>query len=321
MAKRKTQEWFLSRATERHSGKYTYENAVYTVSSEKVVVTCPEHGDFQITAADHLYGKGCAKCWHLRKGLMKRNTQTSFLEKAEAKYGNAYDYSETLFIGNGEHLSVVCPVHGPFSIVAKEHLRGCGRCGYDRANKSKCLTKEEFVDRAVKVHGNKYDYSHVEYVHSGTRVRILCDEHGLFEQTPSNHLSGTTCPSCAKYGFDQNKPAILYVLDADGVTKVGITNRTAEERLMQIRKSCTHPFAILKTYTNPSGQILSDVETLILRELRQQYQQPLEKFDGYKETFYNVNLASLLNRIEELIAVHAADNKEQYSSYPAAQAA
>ncbi len=58
-------------------------------------------------------------------------------------------------------------------------------------------TKETFIEKATKVHGNYYDYSKVVYVNSKTKVCIICPKHGEFWQIPNNHLNGNGCPSCA----------------------------------------------------------------------------------------------------------------------------
>ena len=55
---------------------------------------------------------------------------------------------------------------------------------------------EEFIKKAKKVHGNKYDYSKVNYINNHTNVTIICPEHGEFEQTPKGHLRGQGCPKC-----------------------------------------------------------------------------------------------------------------------------
>jgi hypothetical protein len=57
-------------------------------------------------------------------------------------------------------------------------------------------TKEEFVTRAIKIHGNKYDYSKVKYKNSKTNLCIICPTDGEFLQKPSDHLSGHGCPKC-----------------------------------------------------------------------------------------------------------------------------
>ena len=58
----------------------------------------------------------------------------------------------------------------------------------------KRLTKENFIERAKNVHGDKYDYSKVEYKNARTKVCIICPIHGEFWQVPSSHLKGIGCP-------------------------------------------------------------------------------------------------------------------------------
>ena len=59
------------------------------------------------------------------------------------------------------------------------------------------LTTEEFIKRSQAVHGNRYDYSKVEYADYRSEVCIICREHGEFWQKPKNHLSGYGCPICS----------------------------------------------------------------------------------------------------------------------------
>ena len=58
-------------------------------------------------------------------------------------------------------------------------------------------TKKEFIDKANKVHNNKYDYDHINYINSITKIDIMCKIHGKFKQTPSMHLQGNGCKKCA----------------------------------------------------------------------------------------------------------------------------
>ena len=57
--------------------------------------------------------------------------------------------------------------------------------------------KEEFIEKARKVHGDKYDYSKVNYINSTTKVCIICPEHGEFWQRPYCHIKGQGCPKCS----------------------------------------------------------------------------------------------------------------------------
>ncbi len=67
------------------------------------------------------------------------------------------------------------------------------------------LTTEEFISRARRVHGNKYDYALVEHSDAYIPVKIICREHGEFEQKPNNHLSGHGCKPCGKLAFDNTR--------------------------------------------------------------------------------------------------------------------
>lgn len=66
------------------------------------------------------------------------------------------------------------------------------------------LTKEVFIERARKEHGEKYDYSLVEYANITTKVRIICPIHGEFWQTPDAHVRGQGCPRCVGKGMNTN---------------------------------------------------------------------------------------------------------------------
>lgn len=59
-------------------------------------------------------------------------------------------------------------------------------------------TAEEFIEKANKVHGNKYDYSKVDFKNMTTKVVIVCPKHGEFEQRPDNHVRGQGCRKCGR---------------------------------------------------------------------------------------------------------------------------
>lgn len=60
----------------------------------------------------------------------------------------------------------------------------------------KKITTEEVIAKCKKVHGEKYDYSEMEYIDSKTLLAIKCKEHGVFYQLLCNHLKGCGCPLC-----------------------------------------------------------------------------------------------------------------------------
>lgn len=68
---------------------------------------------------------------------------------------------------------------------------------YEILREKFAFTKDEFIERARKIHGDKYDYSKVEYVNARTKVCIICPIHGEFWQTPEKHLLGRGCRVCS----------------------------------------------------------------------------------------------------------------------------
>lgn len=77
-------------------------------------------------------------------------------------------------------------------------------------------TTEGFIQKARAVHGkDRYDYSRVVYVNAGTKVEIVCSEHGSFWQGPSAHLAGQGCPVCAV----KSKAAKLSISTEEFITR------------------------------------------------------------------------------------------------------
>lgn len=129
-------------------------------------------------------------------------TRDSFIEKAKKVHGDKYDYSKVNYVGAESKVCIICPKHGEFWQTPHRHLRGdrCPMC-----SKRARLNTEEFIRRAKEIHGNKYDYSKVEYVNNNTKVCIICPEHGEFWQKPSSHLIGNGCPICGAMSTGQKK--------------------------------------------------------------------------------------------------------------------
>lgn len=60
-------------------------------------------------------------------------------------------------------------------------------------------TAKEFINNAIEIHGNRYDYSKVRYINAKTKVCVICALHGNFFVTPHNHLTNKSgCPNCSK---------------------------------------------------------------------------------------------------------------------------
>ena len=199
--KRLTTEEFIRRAKEVHGDRYDYSKVEYVNTRRKVCIICPKHGEFWQIPLHHLKGSGCPNCVG-----KKRLTTEEFIRRAKEVHGDRYDYSKVEYVNARTKVCVICPEHGEFRQTSSEHLRGqgCPKCGQEKKVSSSTMTTEEFIRRAKEVHGDRYDYSKVEYVNTRTKVCIICPEHGEFLQIPNNHLQGQGCPYCAQEKHNSN---------------------------------------------------------------------------------------------------------------------
>ena len=190
----KNTEWFLEKARAIHGTRYDYSDTVYTKAQQKLCIICHErddggyeHGRFWITPHAHLsHAGGCPKCGH------PKHTIEWFITRAKSIHGDRYDFALTVYENNHTPVIISCPEHGPFSIFPSSFFRGagCPKCG------GRNLTQEEALEQFVAVHGDRYDYSKVQYINKTTDICIICRKHGEFWQTPFGHLHGQGCPTC-----------------------------------------------------------------------------------------------------------------------------
>ena len=199
-----TTEQFIEKARKVHGDKYDYSKVNYLNNREKVIIICPKHGGFKQTPGSHLSGRGCKECQKETLSTLKTSSKEQFIEKARKVHGDKYDYSKVEYVKSSKPVCIICPKHGEFQQTPNNHLRGqgCQKCYDEHRGITQRSTKEEFIKKAKEIHGNKYDYSKVEYVNSSTNVRIICPEHGEFWQRPDHHLSSKCgCPKCKAKHF------------------------------------------------------------------------------------------------------------------------
>lgn len=134
--------------------------------------------------------------------MPKKLTQNEFIKRANKIHGNKYDYSKVDYKGAEQKVCIICPKHGEFFQTPHRHLMGdkCPKC----SQKAK-LTTNEFIKRAKKVHGDKYDYSKTNYSNMNTKICITCPIHGDFTQIASAHLHGNGCPKCGSISTGDKK--------------------------------------------------------------------------------------------------------------------
>ncbi|MCE5388267.1 MAG: hypothetical protein K0041_06775 [Acidithiobacillus sp.] len=218
MSRKITHQNFMERAIALYGDKYDLSRVQYVATHAKIEVVCREHGGWLITPANFLNGKGCPRCGAINRAASKTLTQEQFLEKVKEVHGEKYDLSEAVYTGRKVKVKVICGKHGPFWIVANNLFmgNGCPECGSEKRKKSLTSTTEAFIEKAKKVHGDKYDYSLVDYVSAKTKVRMVCPKHGEWMAEPNGFLCGRGCPKCGyeRIGEKKAKSPEQFILDA-----------------------------------------------------------------------------------------------------------
>lgn len=173
-----TQEEFIEECINIHNNKYDYSLTEYINTRSKIKIICKEHGIFEQMAKAHKHGQGCSKC--------SRNckmTTEEFISKSKELYGNKYDYSLTKYINSSNKIKLI---DNEYNIVfeqnPKHHLNG---------HVTNRPTTELFIKKSKEIHGDKYDYSLVEYKNRESPIKLIDKEYGfVFDQIPSHHLNG-----------------------------------------------------------------------------------------------------------------------------------
>lgn len=189
---------FVVKATAAHKGRYSYPEQVYLNSKSKLEIVCPEHGLFKQEPQSHIRGGGCPKCGAIKKGDARRSSWSVFIERANAKHGARYVYPTQEYKGAHEKVRITCPEHGEFQTTANSHIRGsgCPKCGVIKSAGSNRSSFQIFVEKASSVHNGRYAYPEQCYLNAKGELKILCPEHGEFQQIADNHLQGNGCPEC-----------------------------------------------------------------------------------------------------------------------------
>jgi very-short-patch-repair endonuclease len=193
---------FVEKAWVKHGkGKWGYERAEYgqnnTVKVDIFCNVCQEL--FQQTPMKHLAGQGHRPCSLKAAGVSRRKRTENFILEAKKVHGGKYSYTKSSYTVGKENIIITCPDHGEFFQRASHHLDGHG-CSDCSGGVQK--THRQFLIDARKTHEDAYSYPE-EYVNSKTRLKIICNEHGEFKQSPKKHVKGQGCPFCAGHRTDK----------------------------------------------------------------------------------------------------------------------
>lgn len=210
-AAKMTTEEFIERAKELYGDRYSYEktDSMNRDKKGRVCITCNICGkDFwenpNLFLSDRRMRSNCPNCVKMiteankererirHENYLKKSVHDteSFIRKLETKFPGFYDTKDVSYTN---HTGSIILYHDgkkiittPLSVLSNKKP----------VLQNKVHNTETFIEKARKVHGDKYDYSKVEWVDSKTDIIIICKKHGEFKQNPNRHLSGNGCPYC-----------------------------------------------------------------------------------------------------------------------------
>lgn len=316
VAKKLTQNQFIEISKLKHGNKYDYSRSIYKTARDKVEIICGEHGSFFQSAHHHMAGISCKKCSDKNKGESSRLDIFDVMSRFHDKHGKKYDYSLFKYKTCKDKSKIICPIHGVFNQSPSDHfVSGCNSCGNESNShiKNQTFFKERFIEKAIKKHGNRYDYSKVFYKGSHVNTTIICKIHGEFKQTPTTHLSKGGCRHCGYksairlkkkkdlfYGYSKTKyvdmannkhngKANLYIVKASSKSgevfyKVGISMYSVKHRY-----ASHFPYEI-DSYVEKSfnADEAWELEKSIHKTLKRWAYTPKKTFPGYTECFSHI---------------------------------
>jgi hypothetical protein len=181
-----------------HNHKYDYSKYIYYGAEKLSIFICPIHGDFEQSPYSHLKGFGCKKCGIEKARDSKFKSLEEFIQNSHKIHGLKYDYSKVNYVRAKIPVEIICKVHGNFMQTPDIHLRGsgCPSCSLINSGLNRRGNTQNFIRRAIELHGDLFDYSEVNYIKNNIKVKIKCKNGHEFYQTPANHLTGYGCNYC-----------------------------------------------------------------------------------------------------------------------------
>jgi len=283
MGKKLTTQEFIEKVKAIHGNRYDYSLVNYRGAHKKINIICLKHGVFVQTANNHYRGNNCPKCYADILKNSRKDDYNSFISKVK-KLNNKYDYSLVEYVDSQTKVKIICSEHGVFEQTPNNHItkkQGCPICGG-----SKKLTTDIFIQRAKKIHNNKYDYSKSLYMGMEVKIDIICSKHGIFKQVPKHHLNNHGCPICNE---SKGEKAVAKYLDDNNIKYI------RQKRFNDCRNK--HPLSF--DFYVPKNNILIEYDGIQHFEINEHFGgkkglEHIQKNDGIKNKYCKNNNIKLI---------------------------
>lgn len=197
-----TFEKILEQFKETHGDDFDYSNSVYVDTNTPIEVRCKKHDYiFRPTPKNHKNGSKCYHCGRESQIKKARKTQEKFIQDAENLYWDDYEYDLVEYVNNKTPVKIKCKIHGVFERRPDFYLKGdaCRTC---LKKQTKSSDKEIFIEEAIKVYGDKDDYTATHIISAREKIKIRCTKHNhTFQKSIQTYLSGYGCPKCSAENY------------------------------------------------------------------------------------------------------------------------
>ena len=196
-----SQEQIIEQFIEKHGDAFDYSNVKYVDVNTPVEVYCKKHDfTFYPTPKNHKKGSKCTHCGREAQIDKAKKDFETFKNQMFEIYGDKYSFNDSNYINTKTSLKAICKIHGEFEKQPSSLFKGsaCDEC----AKNTKSNNKDVFIEEAIKVYGDKDDYTNTEVISSKHTITVRCTKHDYtFTKNIQPYLAGYGCPKCSSENY------------------------------------------------------------------------------------------------------------------------
>ena len=147
--------------------------------------------------------------------MTRKHTTESFVKKSIQKWGEKFDYSNTVYVDSKTRLIICCPIHGDVEVLPESHTMnrinntGCPKCGVYINGEKRRKSFTDFLRVANEMFNSKYVYIESSWNGIKKSINYICPIHGKRSMIAESHIreieSNTGCKLC---GIEQRSQEI-----------------------------------------------------------------------------------------------------------------